>query len=444
MENKNISKNSDTLLTTKNIILNCFHTYGYTEAFLLHHGYKLNDFYEWQYTNSKRWKELVDLMKKENLTSVFSLLQEMSFIRKILPHPPKYIERDKVTKNESDKNNKNISIQSINEDFCKQFNQNLEFISRRLKSKDKKNTGCFSLKNKFQKKRALNLILSDLHLHSLLDEREVPFKYGEIEEARRLAAVISATIHYKTHYRDETVLHVHLLGDIIQNMLHDPRDGAPLAEQAAAAVSLLTQAIEVLSLHFLEVHIHCTSGNHGRNVARHPNRAITQKWDSIENIVYYSIKMACADLSNVKFGIGYKPYYDCKIFDHWMFMTHGDTVINPGNPSKSINVTNIRKQINEINATAPQGKRYNLFACGHIHTASQTHLPGKCVFLTNGALVPPDSYAISLGIMDSTCGMWLFETTEKYVFGDSRLIIVDEEDDNNKSWDALIKPFSSL
>lgn len=365
-------------------------------------------------------------------------------ILKIPHHTSKDIERNKVIRNEFDKNNKSPSVQSINEEFCKTFDKNLKIISQRLTSKDKKSVSNYGGKNKFHTKRALNLILSDLHLHSLLDEREVPFKYGEIEEARRLAAVINATIHYKTHYRDETVLHVHLLGDIIQNMLHDPRDGAPLAEQAAAAVSLLTQAIAILSLHFLEVYIHCTSGNHGRNVARHPHRAITQKWDSIENIVYYSVKMACADLSNVKFEIGYKPYYDCKIFDHWMFMTHGDTVINPGNPSKSINVTNVRKQINEINATAPAGKRYNLFACGHIHTASQTHLPGKCVFLTNGALVPPDSYAISLGIMDSTCGMWLFETTEKYVFGDSRLIIVDEADDRNKSWDALIKPFSSL
>ena len=332
--------------------------------------------------------------------------------------------------------------QTIHENFCQEFNKNLGVIAKRIQPKNILESKKSS--NSLSQKRALNLILSDLHLHSLLDKRELPYQYGEVEEARRLAAIIRSTIDYKTHYRDETVLHVHVLGDIIQNMLHDPRDGAPLAEQAAAAVSLLTQAIQLLSLHFLDIVVHCTSGNHGRNVARHHGRAITQKWDSIESIVYYSVKMACAELINVKFEIDYKPYYDCNVLGHWMFMTHGDTVINPGNPSKNIVVSNVRRQINEINATAAHGKRYNLFACGHVHTASQTHLPGNCVFLTNGALVPPDSYAVSLGIMDSTCGMWLFETTEKYVFGDSRLIIVNSQDDLDASLDCLIKPFTSL
>lgn len=448
--------------STRTIIENFLNYYGITNEFLKEYGYEKENFFQWQYSNKKDWNRLEKIIASHDSLAKLALLKELKYIREMdrsspskkvvlpkksflkasSPLPPSATSFSFVSPQE--KEVKKPTAESINEEFCHTFNKNLTKIAEQLRGEMDKPIQSGYKKKNFVQKRVLNLLLSDLHFHSLLDNREVPYKYGAIEEARRLAAVIQAVIHFKTHYRDTTSLYIHIIGDVIQNSLHDPRDGAPLAEQVAAAQYLLVQAIHLLSLHFLDIKVLCVSGNHGRNTARHPNRAVTQRWDSIEQILYYAIKGSCKELANVSFEIDYRSHYECEVLGHHMFFTHGDSVIQPGNPGKSINVTNIRRQVNEINAKSKHAKHFNLFAVGHVHTASQTHLPNQTVFLTNGALVPTDSYGVSLGIFESTCAQWLWETVPKYVFGDSRLIMVGEDDDANGELDLLIKPFSSF
>lgn len=294
--------------------------------------------------------------------------------------------------------------------------------------------------------RALSVVLSDLHFHSLLDPREVPVPYGAVEEARRLSKVVTQVADYKRQYRTNTKLYVHLLGDIIQGQLHDMRDGAPLAEQAAAAIYLLVQAISFFSKEFPSVEVFTSPGNHGRNTARHKERATNQKWDSIEQIIYFAIKMACSSLPNVKVHLSYKPYYEVKFFNQRGFFTHGDTVLQPGYPGKIIDVKSIRNQINEINAAliSKYGDKYNLFCVGHVHVGSLIHLPNSPVFMTNSCLIPPDPYAMSIGIMETKCGQWLFESVQNHIVGDNRFIDVDEHTDKDKSLDKIIKPFTGF
>ena len=295
-------------------------------------------------------------------------------------------------------------------------------------------------------RRIINLIFSDTHYGSNLDPREVGHKYGPVEEARRTAAICRQAASYKLDHREETELNLHFLGDMIQGQLHDMRDGLPLAEQVAAAMRILVQAVIFLASQFPKVVVWCTPGNHGRNSWRHRDRATNQKWDAIETMIYTAVKLACERLPNVTVKLGYEPKYDFEIFDRMGMGTHGDTVINPGYPNKSIDVAGIKKQVDSINNARVQKKQkpYSLFIMGHVHTGALIHLPGGVIVMTNGCLIPPDAYANSIGIFDTACGQWMWESTPDHAVGDARFVTVDEETDRDASLDAIIQPFTGL
>lgn len=293
---------------------------------------------------------------------------------------------------------------------------------------------------------ALNVNLSDLHYGAALDGREVPLAYGHTEEARRTAAVALWIAHHRTLAdRQQMKLVLNIIGDVIQNQLHDMRDGDPLTEQFAAAVHLLTQLIVFVSASgYQEVLVNFTPGNHGRNTARHRDRATNQKWDAIETMIYYAISKAVAHLPNIKVNLPYRPYVTYRVFDHNIFATHGDTVIKPGYPNQSINVADVRKQVNEINAKLAHDDQYKVFIVGHVHVASKTKLPNGVYFLSNGCLIPTDAYAQSIGIMDTATCQTAFETTPKFPVGYHCEIDVGEEHDKDKALDKIIQPYRSL
>lgn len=299
-------------------------------------------------------------------------------------------------------------------------------------------------KKKFNQKRILNLVLSDTHYRSMLDPREVGMAYGPVEEARRTAQVVLQACDYKAQYRKDTTLKIHLLGDIIQNQLHDARDGQPLAEQCAAAISILVQAISYCAVYFPKVEVHCTSGNHGRNLKRHNQRAVHQKWDSIETIIYFAVKKALVGCKNVSMEIARTPYYTCDLFDKKAFFTHGDTVLKCGYPGQSINVQSLRRQANEWNSSRVAGGPFSLFVIGHVHIGSIINLPGGTSLITNGCLPPSDSFSLSIGSPDVSSGQYLWESVPGYALGDSRFIRVDEETDQDERLDLIIKPFTDF
>lgn len=293
--------------------------------------------------------------------------------------------------------------------------------------------------------RVVNTIWSDLHFGADIAADETGnANYGRKEEARRFAALVEQIATFKSSYRKEQILKIGLIGDIIQNMLHDPRDGAPLAEQVARAIHLLVAGITYLANHFSQVEVHCTTGNHGRNVYRHQERATNQKWDSIETMVYVAVKYACMNLPNVKFFIPKTPWVVVESFGMRMFFTHGDTVIKPGNPGAAIKVDALEKQVNKINASLPDSKEYKVFAVGHVHVPSITTLGNGATLITNGALVPIDQFATSIGNLESQCGQWIWETVEGHAVGDQRLIKVGQEQDKDKSLDKIVPPWKEL
>lgn len=287
-------------------------------------------------------------------------------------------------------------------------------------------------------KRILNLVISDTHFHTLLNEQEVSSSYGPKEESRAIAAIISDCVNYKTQYRDNTELYVHLLGDLILGELHDAREGANLTDQFGAASYYLAQALLHLSRSFPKVTVFCTPGNHGRRKIRHDDRATHEKWDSYESMIYMSLKMMLGSIPNITFHIPKTPYYLFKAFNKQGYATHGDTVFNAGFPSSIIHTNKLRTQINEWNASS---SKCDLFVVGHVHTGSMVHLPSGPVFLSNGCLIPPDPYAISKGHFSTKCGQWMFESVENFIVGDSRFIQVSLDDHKNAYLNEIIKPY---
>jgi hypothetical protein len=294
-----------------------------------------------------------------------------------------------------------------------------------------------------QTNRVLNLALSDLHFGTWLDPREVPYRYGFEQEARRLASVIKRTCEFKRDYRAETELVVWLGGDLIAGIIHDVQAHLSLAEQVGDAVWLLRQAINILAGEFKKVTVFCSTGNHDRNTARHQDRATAGKWDSFATHIYIALKAASAHLPNVQVIIPRTPHVEHEPFgDQRIYLTHGDTCINAGNPGKSINIHLLESQMLRVNGgEVARGKKpYGLFVVGHVHTGSLTHLaPGTLI--TNGCLIPPDPFAVSVGYTAVKNGQQMWETTRQRLVGDSRFLEVDETVDQDASLDALIVPW---
>lgn len=291
--------------------------------------------------------------------------------------------------------------------------------------------------------RVISLILSDLHISSDLDPEEVGHSFGKLEESRRLAYIAQQIANYKTEHRKQTRLNVYLLGDIIQNSLHHPRDGAQLSEQACRALHLLLQMIAYLAEFFDSVNVYCATGNHGRFKSVHPQRAIHQKWDSLETFIYYALKKSLRTAEHVEFHIPKTPFVVSQVFGHKVFSTHGDTVLNVGNPSEGVPMGSIEKQVNKINASLPDTEKYAVFQVGHVHKLVNTTVSNSELFI-NGALVPPDPFAVSLGNLDCVCGQWMYESTPDHAVGDMRKIILSKEVDHDTSLDSIIEPWESF
>lgn len=296
-----------------------------------------------------------------------------------------------------------------------------------------------------KKSRIVNVLLSDLHFGAHLNSAECPVEYNTIQESRRLGRVAVQVADYKRQYRDQSKLVVNLLGDIIQGNIHDPRQGDLLTYQFDSAVFYLTQFLMFVTAQYPEVEVYCTPGNHGRNPHRHPEPAVNQKWDSFETMIYLSVQHAIrsSGISNCKFIIPKTPYYTVQLFDSKLFGTHGDTVFRSGHVSSTINIKSLAQQVCKWNTARSVGGPFAIFVCGHIHVASITNLPDQVTMITNGALIPPDPYSISIGSPDNTCGQYLWEAVEGHPVGDQRFIIVDGAE-KRPMYNDIIKQYKGL
>lgn len=292
-------------------------------------------------------------------------------------------------------------------------------------------------------KRVVNVLFSDLHFGSDLDERETGHKWGKVEEARCFAKVVKNVCSYKTQYRSETRLALSILGDIIENDLHGGSSAAPIHEQVCRAIHLLTQGIARFSECYPEVDVYFAVGNHGRDIGVHHGRATAMKWNAIETTIYYAVKTACRNLPNVRFHQPLTPWVVYEACGHKIYTTHGDTNFSVGNPGSSVNIKSMESAVNRLNSALKDDEKYAVVAIGHVHLALSTQLPNGTFVIMNGALVPPNSFAQTFGIMKSPQNQVMWESTEDFAVGDQRFINANGAE-KDKDLDQFIKPFTGI
>jgi predicted phosphodiesterase len=262
--------------------------------------------------------------------------------------------------------------------------------------------------------QTLVAVFSDTHYGSDINGQETGvLSYGPVEEARRTAHFVKEIAGFDLANRATTDLIILINGDIIQGQLHDPRDGAVIAEQIERAMRILVQAITWLSAHFPKVKVIIQTGNHDRITSVHPKRAVNQKWNSFLTIIGMSLKYAIeANTKNVEFEMAKTPYSTFEVQGQKVFATHGDTVLTLRH--NSIPVAKLAEATTRINSTL-QGCIYDVYIAGHIHSGTYTALPNGSNLYTNPSLCPSDPFAVSLGSMQSNCGQWLlvFKEGEK-------------------------------
>lgn len=296
----------------------------------------------------------------------------------------------------------------------------------------------YALKKPTPKKRSVCLLLSDLHLGSELSSLDEPMPFGAVQEARRLEYVVRQALDYKTQYRKDSELVLLLNGDLIDGQLmHDFRDGAPLAEQKVVFWKYFQPIIGVCAQQFPSVRVICQPGNHGRDKVRHPGRATSRKWDGHETEMYYALSMMASNLKNVSWQIDHKAVSVVDLYGAKLGLTHGDTELKLSDPDTKAQQN--FQVIDRVNSARVFGCEFDAWAFGHFHKGR--YQPRTPRILWNGALVPPNGYARAAGYVGEPCGQWVWEAVEGYPVGDLRFIGVGPSQDNDERLGTIIKPF---
>jgi len=283
--------------------------------------------------------------------------------------------------------------------------------------------------SKARTSRSLVGKLSDLHFGANISKGEMHGlnEFNWTIAARRLAFFMEQLVLYKRDKRKDTDLVLQLNGDIIAGLIHNQEWFVDLlTTQFVGALHLLAQAISYVARHFAKVRVVCTVGNHGRNNAKsEKGRATTNKWDAFESMLYFALQAVLAEKHhNVEFLIPEAPFALYKVQGHWVFQTHGDTVINVGNPGKSLNMGSIADQINRVSSSEliPANEKVEIVTVGHVHTATAQLLESGCMLMINGCLSGTDPFAQSIGIHASNPTQIMFESTKRHAVGDIRLV----------------------
>lgn len=297
-------------------------------------------------------------------------------------------------------------------------------------------------------KRSLVVHFSDTHFGCNIDQTEMDGinQFNWTIAARRMALMMDQVVTYKPQYREETELVMCINGDIIAGVIHDQEWAVDLlTKQFAGALNIFTQAISYAARHFGKVRVVCTPGNHGRAMHKsNRDRATVHKWDSYENMIYVALREVFKGKhANVEFTIPECPYAIIDIQGHKFLVTHGDTVINVGNPGKSLNMKSINEQINKINSQLIKGdERLAAIMVGHVHVPTVQETEGGTMLLINGTLSGADPFAQSLGIFSKNATQTLFEVVKGYAVGDIRLIKLRDADSQEKL-EEIIEPFKN-
>jgi len=300
-----------------------------------------------------------------------------------------------------------------------------------------------------QSPRSVVVALTDLHFGTNVDAAELGGKneFNWNVGARRFGFIMEQLSTYKMELRELHSEVVLLLGgDLIGGIIHNQEgnDYDYITYQVNGALSYFVQAFEYLKAFYPKVRVICQPGNHGRMMHKmSKDRALSQKYDSFENIIFYSLATYFRKDPKVEIIVPKTPYAEVSVQGHRLFMTHGDGVFVTGNPGKSINTDNIDKQIQRVNAEERNKDRkpFKVFVFGHVHQPAHFLVSSGAHVIINGSMIGTDSFAQGVGVMSNNPVQVVWEMNSKFPVGDSRWLFVASAD-NDVRLEQIIKPYN--
>lgn len=295
---------------------------------------------------------------------------------------------------------------------------------------------------KKKKQREVVAMISDTHFGLKIDKEEIPYNKVDWQiAARRMGLLAEQIASYKSYHRDASPrLRLCLGGDLGQGVIHLDDSGTDLITyQYIGTTQILVQMIDYLRNFFTEIAVECTPCNHMRMVHRSPKRATAQKYNSYATMIHYTLQAAFRSAPDVTFNVPKTPWTDFEVLGHRFFMTHGDTVLETGNPSVAIPIKGLVEQINNLNANT-EGKQYDVVMVGHMHTPMKLKLKNGVWFLMNGTGSGTDAFAQSIGFFNNDPAQIIFEVTDECAVGDFRVVSLDGAD-NNPEYEKIVKPY---
>lgn len=289
-------------------------------------------------------------------------------------------------------------------------------------------------------KRALVVHISDTHIGCNIDKDELNGvnEFNNVIAARRFAFLFKTIAEYKKEYRKDTELVLVLNGDIFAGVIHSQEIVDPMSTQFASGLRIFAQGISFLAQHFNNIRIVCCTGNHDRYVHKmEKGRQSEQKWDSFATNLYCSLREKFNTNSNISFYIPNAPYALFYVMGHRFMATHGDTVINLGNPHKSVNIESLTKQVNNVIASLKID--IDVLLVGHVHKRMFFSLSNGVDVAMNGTLSGTDGFAQSIGVFGNQTFQQMFEVTKEHKMGDMRFVDLCKAD-NDKSLEKIVEP----
>jgi predicted phosphodiesterase len=297
--------------------------------------------------------------------------------------------------------------------------------------------------------RSICVALTDVHFGTHVDKEELGGKneFNWEIAARRFGFIIDQIATYKMEQRSLHQEVVFLLGgDLIGGIIHNQEgpDYDLITHQVNGALSYFIQGFEYIKDLFPKIRIVCVPGNHGRFQHKaDKGRALSQKYDSFENIIFYSLSRYFSKDSKIEVVVPKSPYAEIRVQKHRVYLTHSDGVFITGNPGKSINTERIEVQAHRVNEEERihHRKPFSLFIFGHVHQPCHFQTNSGIQIIINGSMIGTDSYAQGVGIMSNNPVQVMWETNSKFVVGDSRWLFVSEAD-KEKKYERIIRPFN--
>jgi UDP-2,3-diacylglucosamine pyrophosphatase LpxH len=339
--------------------------------------------------------------------------------------------------------------ESLLESMQKEFNK-LKFSPVNLNEKQTRKhlESLYGDLGKHSLPRSVVAIASDLHFGATIDaELGGRNTFDWNVAAHRWGMFIQQIASYKIEARgSHKELHLLLLGDLIQGLIHDydSKKCDTQSRQLAGLSKYLIDGVSYLQPFFKNIIVHCTAGNHDRMIHKaSKDRAMIDRDDSLIHPIFYFMGQYFNGKSNVQILVPKTPYIDVTIQGHRLWGSHGDVLVNLPNPAKNLSTSKLEMQLNKINASEREvGKApYEIFCFGHIHQPAHIMTTVGTHVIVNGCLVGLDQFAFNAGCaFTSVPTQTIFEVTKDYGAADIRLVYVSKAD-NNKALESIIKPY---